>query len=70
MVCKVRPASKFHTVVVCVVSAAVKIRTYDAYTTGVHGHTRHVTAVTRALSALAVHADRSGATATPTYVSM
>lgn len=28
LVCKVLPASKFHTMMVCVVSAAVKIRTY------------------------------------------
>jgi hypothetical protein len=34
MVCKVAPESQLRMIVVCVVSAAVKIRTYDAYLTG------------------------------------
>ena len=70
MVCKVLPASKFRMTVVWVVSAAVKIRTYDAYITGRHGHARYVTAVMGAQSALAIHADRSGGKATRVYVSM
>jgi hypothetical protein len=31
MFCKVVTESEFHTMMMCVVSAAVRIRTYDAY---------------------------------------